>query len=79
VLKEYPILGRDSEAVARIAQAAISQGKYFELYQRLFTEPGRATQEKALDVVVDQDAKELCRGDDLLGHLDIGARGRRVA
>jgi protein-disulfide isomerase len=53
VLKEYPILGRDSEAVARIAQAAISQGKYFELYQRLFTEPGRATQEKALSIAAE--------------------------
>jgi protein-disulfide isomerase len=41
VLKEYPILGRDSEAVARIAQAAISQGKYFELYQPSLAAPPR--------------------------------------
>lgn len=48
VLKELPVLGPDSEAVARIAQAAIAQGKYFELYERLIAEPGRATKDKAL-------------------------------
>lgn len=53
VLKELPVLGPDSEAVARIAQAAIPQGKYFELYERLITEPGRATKEKALRIASD--------------------------
>jgi protein-disulfide isomerase len=48
VLKELPVLGKDSEDVARIALAAIPQGKYFELHQRLFAEPGRATKAKAL-------------------------------
>jgi protein-disulfide isomerase len=50
VLKELPVLGPDSEDVARIAQAAIAQGKYFELHERLFTERGRATKEKALRI-----------------------------
>jgi protein-disulfide isomerase len=50
VLKELPVLGKDSEDVARIALAAIPQGKYFELHQRLFTEPGRATKAKALRI-----------------------------
>jgi protein-disulfide isomerase len=50
VLKELPVLGRDSEAVARIALASIPQGKYLELHQRLFAEPGRATKEKALRI-----------------------------
>jgi protein-disulfide isomerase len=50
VLKELPVLGRDSETVARIALASIPQGKYLELHQRLFTEPGRATKEKALRI-----------------------------
>jgi protein-disulfide isomerase len=50
VLKELPVLGRDSETVARIAVASIPQGKYFELHQMLFTEPGRATKEKALRI-----------------------------
>ena len=53
VLKELPVLGPDSEAVARIAQAAIAQGKYFELYERLIAEPGRATKDKALRIASD--------------------------
>lgn len=53
VLKELPVLGKDSEAVARIAQAAIAQGKYLELHQKLFTEPGRATNEKALRIAAE--------------------------
>ncbi len=48
VLKELPVLGPDSEAVARIAQAAMAQGKYFELHNRLITERGRATKDRAL-------------------------------
>jgi protein-disulfide isomerase len=50
VLKELPVLGPDSEDVARIAQAAIAQGKYLELHKRLFTERGRATKQKALRI-----------------------------
>lgn len=50
VLKELPVLGKDSEEAARIALAAIPQGKYFELHQRLFAEPGRATKAKALRI-----------------------------
>ena len=50
VLKELPVLGKDSEDVARIALAAVPQGKYFELHQRLFAEPGRATKAKALRI-----------------------------
>jgi protein-disulfide isomerase len=50
VLKDLPVLGPDSEAVARVQLAAMAQGKYFELYQRLFAEPGRATEDKALRI-----------------------------
>lgn len=50
VLKELPVLGPDSEDVARIAQASIAQGKYFELYEKLIAGEGRATKERALDV-----------------------------
>lgn len=50
VLKELPVLGADSEAAAQIALAAKAQGKYFELYERLITEPGRATKNKALRI-----------------------------
>jgi protein-disulfide isomerase len=54
VLKELPIFGDDSEAAAKLALAAIKQGKYFEMHQKLFSEPGKADKEKALRV-----AKEL--------------------
>jgi protein-disulfide isomerase len=54
VLKELPIFGDDSEAAAKVALAAIRQGKYFEMHQKLFSEPGKADKEKALRV-----AKEL--------------------
>ena len=50
VLKELPVLGPDSEVVARVAQASMAQGKYLELHNALFTERGRATKEKALRI-----------------------------
>jgi protein-disulfide isomerase len=54
VLKELPILSDDSVAAAKLALAANKQGKYFEMHQKLFAEPGKADKEKALRV-----AKEL--------------------
>jgi protein-disulfide isomerase len=54
VLKELPIFGDDSEAAAKAALAAHRQGKYFEMHQKLFSEPGKADKDKALRV-----AKEL--------------------
>jgi protein-disulfide isomerase len=54
VLKELPIFGEDSEAAAKLALASIKQGKYFEMHQKLFSEPGKTDKEKALRV-----AKEL--------------------
>lgn len=54
VLKELPILSDDSAAAAKLALASNKQGKYFEMYQKLFSEPGKADKEKALRV-----AKEL--------------------
>lgn len=50
VLKELPVLGQDSETVARIAKAAMAQGQYLALQQKLFTEPGRVTKEKAFRI-----------------------------
>ena len=50
VLKELPIFGEDSEAAAKAALAAHKQGKYFEMHQKLFTEPGKADKEKALRI-----------------------------
>jgi protein-disulfide isomerase len=54
VLKELPIFGSDSVAAAKLALASNKQGKYFEMHQRLFSEPGRANKEKGLLI-----AKEL--------------------
>jgi protein-disulfide isomerase len=54
VLKELPIFGDDSEAAAKLALASDKQGKYFEMHQKLFSEPGKADKEKGLRV-----AKEL--------------------
>jgi protein-disulfide isomerase len=54
VLKELPIFGEDSEDAAKAALAAHKQGKYFEMHQKLFTEPGKADKAKALAI-----AKEL--------------------
>lgn len=50
VLKELPIFGEDSEAAAKAALAADKQGKYFEMHQKLFNEPGKADKAKALRV-----------------------------
>ena len=50
VLKELPIFGEDSEAAAKAALAAHKQGKYFEMHQKLFSEPGKSDKEKALRI-----------------------------
>jgi len=50
VLKELPVLGPDSEVVARVAQASMAQGKYLELHNALFAERGPATKDKALRI-----------------------------
>ena len=44
----------NSVAAAKLALASNKQGKYFEMHQKLFSEPGKADKEKALRV-----AKEL--------------------
>jgi len=50
VLKELPIFGEESEGAAKVALASAKQGKYFEMYQKLFTEPGKADKNKALRI-----------------------------
>jgi protein-disulfide isomerase len=50
VLKELPVLGPDSESVARLALAAKKQGKYLEFHDALFREPGRMTRNRALRI-----------------------------
>jgi protein-disulfide isomerase len=50
VFKELPIFGDESEAAAKAALAAAKQGKYFEMHQKLFSEPGKADKDKALKI-----------------------------
>jgi protein-disulfide isomerase len=53
VLKELPIFGEDSEAASKVALAAGKQGKYFDMHQKLFSEPGKADKDKALRVAAE--------------------------
>ncbi|MFD0987586.1 DsbA family protein [Methyloligella solikamskensis] len=53
VFKELPIFGEDSEDAARAALAAKEQGKYFEMHQRLYNDPGKANKGKALAIAKD--------------------------
>ncbi|XSG82783.1 MAG: DsbA family protein [Methyloligella sp. ZOD6] len=50
IVKQLPVLGRDSEIAARIALAADAQGKYWPLHTALFEERGRVTQGRALRI-----------------------------
>lgn len=53
VLKEFPILRRESEGAARVALAAGKQGKYFELHRALFEANGLKSEEVALKLAAD--------------------------
>jgi len=53
VLKELPILSDDSVAAAKLALASNKQGKYFEMHQKLLSEPGKADKAKALRIAKD--------------------------
>ena len=50
VVKVLPGLDRSSEGVARVALAAVRQGKYPELHDALFATKGRLNKTKALDL-----------------------------
>src|SRR5215831_864550 len=54
VLKELPILSDESVAAAKLALASNKQGKYFDMYQKLLSEPGKADKDEASRI-----AKEL--------------------
>ena len=53
VFKELPIFGEESEGAAKGALAAGKQGKYFEMHQKLFSEPGKADKDKALKIALE--------------------------
>ncbi|MDJ0608977.1 MAG: DsbA family protein [Kiloniellales bacterium] len=50
VMKEFPILGPDSQFAARAALAAAEQDRYEELHFALMTAPGRLNQQKVMSV-----------------------------
>jgi protein-disulfide isomerase len=50
VFKELPIFGDESEDAAKGALAAAKQGKYFEMHQKLFADPGKANKDKVLRI-----------------------------
>ncbi len=50
VVKELPVLGRNSKEIAEVALAAAKQGKYRELHDALFAAKGRLNKAEALDV-----------------------------
>ncbi|MGE0724132.1 MAG: DsbA family protein [Alphaproteobacteria bacterium] len=50
VLKEFPILGRDSVFASRAALAAQKQGKYLPFHEALMAQRGQLTEEAVLSV-----------------------------
>jgi protein-disulfide isomerase len=55
VMKEFPILSEGSVAAARMSAAVkdLAPDRYLEFHQELFSRPGEATAEKALEVARD--------------------------
>jgi len=53
VFKDLPIFGEESEGAAKVALAAGKQGKYFEMHQKLFSEPGKADKDKGLRIAAE--------------------------
>jgi len=53
VLKELPILSDESVAAAKLALASNKQSKYFDMHQKLLSEPGKADKAKALHIAKD--------------------------
>ena len=55
VMKEFPILSEGSVAAARLSVAVKEQApeRYLEFHQELFTRPGEATADKALEIARD--------------------------
>jgi len=50
VFKELPIFGDDSADAAKGALAAAKQDKYFEMHQKLLSNPGKANKDKVLSI-----------------------------
>lgn len=60
VLKEFPILGPDSQKahVVSMAFRALDPDQYAEFHRRLLNGPGRATEDRAIKIAVELGAEE---------------------
>ena len=81
VLKEFPILGPDSEYAAKAAIAASKQGKYLQMHTALYVHEGRITPE-IVDEIADAqglDMEQLKRDMEDPKTAEIIARNRDLA
>jgi protein-disulfide isomerase len=50
ILREFPILNKESEQASRVALAAKLQGKYWEFHRAMLANPGQASEASALRI-----------------------------
>lgn len=81
VLKEFPILGPDSEYAAQAAIAAGKQGKYFEMHKAMYQHEGRLTKESVDEIAAAQglDMERLKKDMNDPETAEIIARNRNLA
>lgn len=81
VLKEFPILGPDSEYAAKAAIAAGKQGKYLQMHEALYQHEGKVTKEAVDEIAtgLGLNMEQLKKDMDSPGTAEIIARNRELA
>ena len=81
VLKEFPILGPDSEYAAKAAIGAGKQGKYLEMHKAMYQHEGRITKEAVDEIAAAQglDMDQLRKDMDGPEAAETIARNRELA
>ena len=81
VLKEFPILGPDSEYAAKAAIAAGKQGKYLEMHKAMYQHEGRITKDAVDEIAAAQglDMNQLRKDMDGAETAGIIARNHELA
>lgn len=81
VLKEFPILGPDSEYAAQAAIAAGKQGKYFEMHKAMYQHEGRLAKETVDEIAAAQglDMEQLKKDMEDPATAEIISRNRDLA
>jgi protein-disulfide isomerase len=81
VLKEFPILGPDSEYAAKAAIAAGRQGKYLEMHTAMYQHEGKVTKESVDEIAagIGLDMDQLRKDMDDPETAEIIARNRDLA